>query len=289
MASPHGPLGRGLLAALMVLAGCAGPEYTYVTNSTDHTYLKVPNSWRPIDPKAIDAALGLDTTVKDSERGLWLAGYDADATPVARPPLRRVGDGARHADRRAGRADERARVLLARQAPRPLLPRLARGPAAGRGRPDVRGQRHQRDERRGAHARRRRARRPHRVPLPRRGRSAAGDGPDRSTSTTTRASSTCSSSGAPRSATSSAKRRSPAWCHRSPSGRSYDRAGRRRPRARCAAAPGGARSASRRPPRASGCRCGTASGCCCCSSSRGSSSCGRRWRTTRCCRSPTRR
>ena len=40
-----------------------------------------PNSWRPIDPKAIDAALGLDTTVKDSERGLWLQGYDADAAP----------------------------------------------------------------------------------------------------------------------------------------------------------------------------------------------------------------
>jgi hypothetical protein len=64
-----------------MLAGCAGPQYTYVTNSTDHTYLKVPNSWRPIDPKAIDTALGLDSTVKDSERGLWLAGYDADTSP----------------------------------------------------------------------------------------------------------------------------------------------------------------------------------------------------------------
>ncbi len=71
----------GLSAVLVTLAGCAGPDYTYVTNSTDHTYLKIPNSWRPIDPKAIDDALGLDTTVKDSERGLWLAGYDADATP----------------------------------------------------------------------------------------------------------------------------------------------------------------------------------------------------------------
>jgi len=70
-----------LLVALVVLVGCAGPEYTYVTNSSDRTYLKVPNSWRPIDPKAIDAALGLDTTVKDSERGLWLQGYDADASP----------------------------------------------------------------------------------------------------------------------------------------------------------------------------------------------------------------
>ena len=77
----------------MVLVGCAGPEYTYVTNSSDRTYLKVPNSWRPIDPKAIDAALGLDTTVKDSERGLWLAGLRRRRRPVARPPLRRLGGG----------------------------------------------------------------------------------------------------------------------------------------------------------------------------------------------------
>jgi hypothetical protein len=45
------------------------------------TYLKVPNTWRPIDQKAIDDALGLDTTVADSQRGLWLAGYDADVAP----------------------------------------------------------------------------------------------------------------------------------------------------------------------------------------------------------------
>ena len=86
MADGRGPRRRrmalwcgGLLTVLMVLAGCAAPEYTYVTNSTDRTYLKIPATWRPIDPKAIDAALGLDTTVKDSERGLWLQGYDADA------------------------------------------------------------------------------------------------------------------------------------------------------------------------------------------------------------------
>ena len=70
-----------VLTAAMVLSACTAPAYTYVTNSTDHTYLKIPNSWRPIDPKAIDQALGLDTTVKDSDRGLWLQGYDADVTP----------------------------------------------------------------------------------------------------------------------------------------------------------------------------------------------------------------
>jgi hypothetical protein len=71
----------GLITAFVLVSGCAGPAYTYVTNSADHTYLKVPNTWRPIDQKAIDDALGLDTTVADSQRGLWLAGYDADVAP----------------------------------------------------------------------------------------------------------------------------------------------------------------------------------------------------------------
>lgn len=71
----------GLLAVIALMSACAGPQYTYVTNSNDHTYLKVPNSWRPIDSKAIDDALGLDSTVKDSARGLWIEGYDADAAP----------------------------------------------------------------------------------------------------------------------------------------------------------------------------------------------------------------
>ena len=62
----------GLITAFVLVSGCAGPAYTYVTNSADHTYLKVPNTWRPIDQKAIDDALGLDTTVADSQRGLWL-------------------------------------------------------------------------------------------------------------------------------------------------------------------------------------------------------------------------
>ena len=35
------------VAALVALvAGCGSPEYTYVTNSTDRTYVKVPTTWR---------------------------------------------------------------------------------------------------------------------------------------------------------------------------------------------------------------------------------------------------
>ena len=70
------------VAALVALvAGCGSPEYTYVTNSTDRTYLKVPTTWRQIDGKAIDDAIGLDPTLTEEERGLWLEAYDADTAP----------------------------------------------------------------------------------------------------------------------------------------------------------------------------------------------------------------
>lgn len=71
-----------LLAAVLVpLAACGAPEYTYVTNSDSRTYLKVPASWRQIEPAALDGALGQDPSLSSAERGFWLAGYDADPTP----------------------------------------------------------------------------------------------------------------------------------------------------------------------------------------------------------------
>jgi hypothetical protein len=68
-------------AALALLAGCGAPHYTYVTNSADRTYVKLPTSWRPIDKKALDDAIGLDPSMTDEQRGLWLEGYDADTAP----------------------------------------------------------------------------------------------------------------------------------------------------------------------------------------------------------------
>jgi hypothetical protein len=70
-----------VLAVMTLLAGCGAPQYTYVTNSADRTYVKLPTTWRPIDKKALDAAIGLDPTLTDQERGLWLEGYDADSSP----------------------------------------------------------------------------------------------------------------------------------------------------------------------------------------------------------------
>jgi hypothetical protein len=70
-----------VLAVMTLLAGCGAPQYTYVTNSADRTYVKMPTTWRPIDKKALDDAIGLDPTLTDQERGLWLEGYDADSAP----------------------------------------------------------------------------------------------------------------------------------------------------------------------------------------------------------------
>lgn len=81
--------GRGSLSALcasvglaVLLAGCgAAPEFTYVTNSADSTYLKVPRSWQQIDSKALEGAFGLDPAFSAAQQGFWIAGYDAAAAP----------------------------------------------------------------------------------------------------------------------------------------------------------------------------------------------------------------
>lgn len=70
-----------LAVAGLLLAACGAPDFTYVTNSAEGTYLKIPNSWRPIDQRSLDDFLGLDPAVAQDDRGLWTVGFDADATP----------------------------------------------------------------------------------------------------------------------------------------------------------------------------------------------------------------
>jgi hypothetical protein len=70
-----------VLLASVVLAGCGAPAYTYVKNSAEHTYVKIPASWHSIDQKDLDDAVGLDPAESSSSRGLWLQGYDAAETP----------------------------------------------------------------------------------------------------------------------------------------------------------------------------------------------------------------
>jgi hypothetical protein len=70
------------LLVTAVLAACGAPEYSYVTNSADRTYLRVPASWAPLDIEELGLAFGLDPTLEE-DQGFWLAGYDADVSPSA--------------------------------------------------------------------------------------------------------------------------------------------------------------------------------------------------------------
>lgn len=67
--------------SLLVMVGCGAPDYTYVTNSTDRTYLRVPSTWQAIDSKALFEALGYDPSQDSTGKAFWLQGYDADAAP----------------------------------------------------------------------------------------------------------------------------------------------------------------------------------------------------------------
>lgn len=63
-----------------LLAGCGAPSWTYVTNSGDRTYLKVPTSWTQVDPAQVASRLGVESA-DDSSEGVWIEAYDSDAQP----------------------------------------------------------------------------------------------------------------------------------------------------------------------------------------------------------------
>lgn len=73
----------GALLAAVFLAGCGAPQYTYVTNSDDRTYARVPVSWQPIDETQLTSLIGLDPSVAAEDQGLWIQAFDAAAVPSA--------------------------------------------------------------------------------------------------------------------------------------------------------------------------------------------------------------
>lgn len=72
--------GAGVAAVLtaLLLAGCAGPSWTYVSNSADKTYLKVPTTWHQVDPAALRGKLGI---ASNQAGAMWTTAYDASPTP----------------------------------------------------------------------------------------------------------------------------------------------------------------------------------------------------------------
>lgn len=79
--------GLGTALALF-LAGCGAPNYTYVANTTQNTYFKVPYSWRQINTNALVKAI----TNGGSANGTWIVGYDASGSPSAQHVLGVVPD-----------------------------------------------------------------------------------------------------------------------------------------------------------------------------------------------------
>jgi predicted nucleic acid-binding Zn-ribbon protein len=80
------PLVSALLLAGVV--GCGSPDFTYVENSSQKTYFKVPAEWHQIDRDSLDQALSPsdeDSAAAEARRKLvWAVAYDADASPSAR-------------------------------------------------------------------------------------------------------------------------------------------------------------------------------------------------------------
>src|SRR5258708_35711177 len=71
-------IGLGMMLLALLVTGCAAPQFTYVTNSGEHTYFKVPDAWSQIKSSALSAA-----TKATPDSNVWSVGYDADLRPAA--------------------------------------------------------------------------------------------------------------------------------------------------------------------------------------------------------------
>jgi hypothetical protein len=75
-----GLVGGCALLLGVALAGCAAPQYTYVANSSQNTYFKVPNGWHKIDDAALSSEL---KAVAGGSGGGWTVAYEAGHKPTA--------------------------------------------------------------------------------------------------------------------------------------------------------------------------------------------------------------
>ena len=70
-----------LPAAAWVAAGCAAPQFTYVTDASANTYFKVPYHWQKIDDSSLAAQLRSSGFTAGA--AVWDKGYDAGGIPSA--------------------------------------------------------------------------------------------------------------------------------------------------------------------------------------------------------------
>ena len=67
-----------LIIVGLLVTGCVAPQYTYVTDSADSAYFKVPPSWGQVNQSTLQSAEG-----QASQEGtyLWSRAYDDTAKP----------------------------------------------------------------------------------------------------------------------------------------------------------------------------------------------------------------
>lgn len=69
------------MAAAVLATACGAPTFTYVTNSADGAYVRIPAAWAPVDEAELASAIGLDPTLPLDMQGMWIEGYDAGSPP----------------------------------------------------------------------------------------------------------------------------------------------------------------------------------------------------------------
>jgi hypothetical protein len=76
---------KGLVGGCAVLlgvavTGCAAPQYTYVANSNQDTYFKVPHGWHEISASALEHELNQS----GGSGSAWTVAYEAGSSPDAK-------------------------------------------------------------------------------------------------------------------------------------------------------------------------------------------------------------
>jgi hypothetical protein len=69
----------GVVAGLAA-TGCAAPQYTYVADSSDNAYFKVPPSWHQVSQSSLQSLTGQSSSLGNY---LWTRAYDASPAPSA--------------------------------------------------------------------------------------------------------------------------------------------------------------------------------------------------------------
>ena len=75
-----GLVGGCALLLGVTLSGCAAPQYTYVANSGQSTYFKVPYGWHKISDSSLSSEL---QTATGSSGAGWTVAYEAGHKPTA--------------------------------------------------------------------------------------------------------------------------------------------------------------------------------------------------------------